>query len=248
MSNNTEFIAEGRIFHGSVSRVMGTRLEMLIIGKEEEDARSLWDKLHDLAFSLDHMLNRFEPDSEVSVLNLSDNPLEMPMSRELEEIVRLSSEYNEKTDGLFDVTDADGKLDFGGIGKGYFLKKCNEILRGNGVECAFIDFGNSSILGIGHHPFGDSWQVGVVDPYTRRTLKTVSLRDSSMSTSGNTPSYTGHIRNPRTGQTCDCRKLVCVLCDDPLDAEILSTALMVADAAQTEAIRRAFPTAGFDVF
>ena len=115
------------------------------------------------------------------------------------------------------------------------------MLRSKEVTCAFVDFGSSSILGIGRHPYGDSWKVGVVDPYTRMQVREISLNDSSMSTSGNAPSYSGHIRDPRTGEVCQGRKLVTVLSDNPLDAEVLSTVLMIATDEEREIIMTNFP-------
>lgn len=247
MKGETEYISEGKIFHGSIPYVMGTRLEMLAVGVEQDRIVQLWDRLYDMVFGLDRMLNRFSPESEIYALNLSDNPSEMPMSAGLEEIVRLSDEYNERTLGLFDVMWHDGKFDFGGFGKGYFLKKCDEMLREGGVECAFVDFGGSSVLGIGRHPYGDSWQVGVVDPYTRMTVKIVSLADSSMSTSGNAPSYSGHVRDPRTGDVCEGRRLVTVVTPDPLDAEVLSTVLLIASEQERETILSGFPSVRLEI-
>lgn len=247
MNSTSEYIAEERIFHGLVPHVMGTRLELIIVGVEEGLATALWDTLHDLVFRLDRVLNRFDPESDVSVVNMADNPLEMPMGEELAGIVGLALEYRDRTCGLFDITYAGGKLDFGGFGKGYFLKKCDEILRKADVTCAFVDFGNSSILGIGHHPYGEVWQVGVVDPYTRRTVKTVNLRDSAMSTSGNAPSYSSHIQNPHTGELCEDRKLVCVISDNPLDAEVLSTVLMIAGPDEKDEILSNFPAVEISV-
>lgn len=250
MNNNTEYeyIAEGQLFHGSVPRVMGTKLEMLFVGVPQEQALVIWDSLLDVAFSLDRRLNRFDAESEVSLLNMYDSPLQMPMSQELECIVALCEQYRDKTCGLFDVVDSDGKLDFGGFGKGYFLMKCNEILRDNGVNCAFVDFGCSSILGVGHHPYGDSWQVGIVNPFTHITMATVELCDKSLSTSGNTPSYDGHIRNPHTGEACTGNRLVSVVSENPLDAEALSTALMIADEQQRAVIQKKFPDADIRFF
>ena len=250
MKNNTEYeyIAEGQLFHGSVPRVMGTRLEMLFIGASQDQAVMIWDRLLDVVFSLDRRLNRFDAESEVSQLNMYDNPLQMPMSQELESIVALCEQYKEKTCGLFDVVDSQGKLDFGGFGKGYFLMKCNEILRGNGIHCAFVDFGSSSILGVGHHPYGDSWQVGVVNPFTHRTMATLDICDKSLSTSGNTPSYDGHIRNPHTGEVCSGNRLVSVISENPLDAEVLSTTLMIADEQQRDIIQKNFPDADIRLF
>ena len=236
-----EYIEEGQLFHGYIPRVMGTRLEVLIVGMPKEKMVRLWEKLSGKALALEAMLNRFDPDSEVSVLNHSDNPLELEMSEDLSEMVHLADEYYDKTNGLFDIVDGEGKLDFGGFAKGYFLKKCEDMLRSKEVTCAFVDFGSSSILGIGRHPYGDSWKVGVVDPYTRMQVREISLNDSSMSTSGNAPSYSGHIRDPRTGEACQGRKLVTVLSDNPLDAEVLSTVLMIATDEEREIIMTNFP-------
>ena len=242
MSKNFEYIADGQIFHGYLPRVMGTRLEVLTIGESEEKMAGLWENLSSKALSLDAMLNRFDPASEVSILNHSDNPLELEMSEDLSEMVRLADEYYDRTNGLFDIVDGEGKLDFGGFAKGYFLKKCEEMLRSKGITCAFVDFGSSSILGIGKHPYGDSWKVGVVDPYTRLQVREISLNDNSMSTSGNAPTYSGHIRDPRTGAVCQGKKLVTVISENPLDAEVLSTVLMIAGDDEREQILNNFPS------
>ena len=118
MSKNFEYIADGQIFHGYLPRVMGTRLEVLTIGESEEKMAGLWENLSSKALSLDAMLNRFDPASEVSILNHSDNPLELEMSEDLSEMVRLADEYYDRTNGLFDIVDGEGKLDFGGFAKG----------------------------------------------------------------------------------------------------------------------------------
>lgn len=241
MKGSFEYIEEGQIFHGHIPRVMGTRLEVLTVGMSQEIMTRLWDKVSSKALALDAMLNRFEPSSEVSILNHSDNPLELEMSEELSEMVHLADVYYDKTLGLFDIVDGEGKIDFGGFAKGYFLKKCEEMLRAKGVSCAFVDFGSSSILGIGTHPYGDSWKVGVMDPFTRMKVREISLVDRSMSTSGNSPSYSGHIRDPRTGESCQGKKLVTVLSDDPLDAEVLSTVLMIANDDERNEIMENFP-------
>lgn len=248
MKSSAEYIKEGEIFHGSVPHVMGTRLEMLAVGTPEEVIMPVWERLRNLVCRLDAVLNRFEPTSEVSILNMSDNPLELEMSEELREMVELSDMYYDRTQGLFDVVDSDGKLDFGGFAKGYFLVKCDELLRRKGVKCAFVDFGGSSILGIGHHPYGDSWKVGVVDPYTKLQIKEISLVDKAMSTSGNAPSYSGHIRHPLTGEKCNDRKLVTVISANALDAEVLSTVLMIASEEEQKRILANFKNPFYEIY
>lgn len=244
----TEYIADGKIFHGEIPHVMGTRLGMIVVGMDEDKVVPLWEHLHDLVFRLDRMLNRFDPESEVARLNMCDVPAGCPMSAEMASVFLLAQEYKTKTQGLFDVTWDGGKLDFGGFAKGYFLRICGDILREAGVECAFVDFGNSSILGIGHHPYGDSWKVEVMNPYTHLPVMEYSLVDKAMSTSGNTPSYSGHIRNPHTGEACSDRHLVSVVSPDPLDAEVLSTVLMIADAGQYPSLQEEFPDAQWNIF
>ena len=244
----TEYIADGMIFHGEIPHVMGTRLGMIVVGMDEDKVVPLWEHLHDLVFRLDRMLNRFDPESEVARLNMCDVPAGCPMSAEMASVFLLAQEYETKTQGLFDVTWDGGKLDFGGFAKGYFLRICGNILREAGVECAFVDFGNSSILGIGHHPYGDSWKVEVMNPYTHLPVMEYSLVDKAMSTSGNTPSYSGHIRNPHTGEACSDRHLVSVVSPDPLDAEVLSTVLMIADAGQYPSLQEEFPDAQWNRF
>ena len=228
MNPHYQYISDGQVFHVEIPLVMGTRMEMLIVGIEEAKASSVWSALHDRVIFLDRMLNRYDPKSEVSRLNLKDKADVPEMSNELRHLVDLAMNYNSRTHGLFDIHTQDGGLDFGGFAKGYFLRECKRLLRENGVECAFVDFGGSSILGIGHHPYGDCWKVGVVDPYTRSQVDEVCICNESMSTSGNSPAYEGHIRNPRTGDRCMDRKMVTIVADDPLDAEVLSTAFMVA--------------------
>ena len=73
MKGEVQYIPDDKIFHGSIPRVMGTRLELLAAGVEREKMEALWDSLYDIAFSLDNHLNRFDPTSEVSYLNMYDN-------------------------------------------------------------------------------------------------------------------------------------------------------------------------------
>ena len=61
----------------------------------------------------------------------------------------------------------DAIFDFGGYGKGYALQQALGMLKNAGITTALVNFGNSSVCGIGCHPSGDSWQVGVENPLRR---------------------------------------------------------------------------------
>ncbi len=239
-----EYFREGRIFHGFVPLIMGTRLEVLLTGVEENLCAALWERMCGTAGRLQSMMNRFDPESEVSRINSAGVS---PLSPEMSGIISECEHFRKSTGGLFDIgrgtvdwgnaLDEErsiidlrgGNLDFGGIGKGYLLKKYKEMLLEAGITTAYIDFGGSSIMALGHHPYGDCWKVGVRDPFSGALIREIELVDMSMSTSGNQPGYDGHITDPRNGLPVTGRKLVTILSPDPLTAEIASTAVMIAD-------------------
>lgn len=239
-----EYFREGKIFHGFVPLIMGTRLEVLLTGVAENVCGTLWECMCGTAGRLQSMMNRFDPESEVSRINAAGKSV---LSAGMSGIISVCEHFRKSTGGLFDIGRGTvdwenaldenrsiinlhgGNLDFGGIGKGYLLKKYKDMLRASGITTAYIDFGGSSIMALGHHPYGKCWKVGVTDPFSGALIREVELVDMSMSTSGNQPGYDGHITDPRNGLPVSGRKLVTVLSQDPLTAEIVSTAAMIAD-------------------
>lgn len=242
----TEFSYEKdlRIASGNVERVMGTRFGMIVTDIEERAARSLWDAACAYLEESDTLLDRFNPESEVARFNAG---LVKEPSARLRAWMDLGDSYAERTDGLFSVRYGGG-LDFGGLAKGAALSFIADLFRRRGVHDAFVDFGGSSIFGAGHHPYGPSWTVGVTDPYTGAQLTEISLRDEAMSTSGNTPRYGGHIVDPRTGERVLSRRLVTVKAPDATDAEVLSTAAMVADEKERKELEKRFSSAEILIF
>ncbi|MCF0176221.1 MAG: FAD:protein FMN transferase [Bacteroidales bacterium] len=227
-----------------VLMIMGTRLDFVL---PSDDAPQIWASARDELVRLDKLFNRFDPSSDVSKYNAGGAP-----SAELADAIRLALCYRKLTCGLFDIAGGgpcdNGKdgfkgLDFGGFAKGYALGRIAPMLRGEGVRDAFVSFGGSTILAMGRHPSGDSWKVALKDPYSGLAVEEISLDEITLSTSGNTPAYTGHIVDPRTGKGNFERKMTTALCPDPLDAEILSTALMLADESEAEIMEKNFPNA-----
>ena len=114
------------------------------------------------------------------------------------------------------------------------------MLKRQGIKSAIVDFGHSTIMTIGCRPDGEEWMIGLPSPYDGREVARFALHDQTLSTSGNTPSYAGHIVNPQSGeQICD-RALSCVVAKNPLDAEVLSTAQMIDTEEQMERIVKNF--------
>jgi thiamine biosynthesis lipoprotein len=150
----------------------------------------------------------------------------------------------EKTEGFFDITltnfekivfiektnsilfDKYGMmLDFGGYAKGYALKCMHKKLEEAGIKRALVNFGNSSVLALGTHPFGDSWAICMNDNLSNiNDQLTIRINDASLSVSGNTSALKPHIMNPKTTELICGDTVVAIVAEDPVDAEVLSTA------------------------
>ena len=239
----TNFYPSSGLYHASLPLLMGTRLDVLLFGDDRRQLEDVWDSMEAELKRLEKMLNRFDNESEVAKVNNDAQFSSVQLSDELWEILQDCSRYYEMTDGCFDVTLADfGKvimmeeshsvnfdkygmsLDFGGYAKGYALKCVRKRLDGAGIKRALVNFGNSSVLALGTHPFGDNWPIGVEDPFNGVAMMTINLCDTSMSVSGNTPLNKQHIINKESSGLVAGNVMVAVVCDDPVDAEVMTTA------------------------
>jgi thiamine biosynthesis lipoprotein len=140
------------------------------------------------------------------------------------------------------------EIDLGGFGKGYALEKVKMLLEKHAVNNAVISFGDSSILAIGNHPYGDCWKVGIrhlLD--TGKSAYTFDLKNEALSSSGmpdqhlNSERNGCHIINPETGKYREAIKTVSVCSGSPLDSEVLSTAITAADSIKRKKIFNNFP-------
>lgn len=258
MAYSNYYVASG-LFHGSMSSVMGTQLDILMVGSDPRFLDSLWEKIGVEVKRLDKMLNRFDPESEVSLINREAGHYPVKVGEELWDILQNCKRYFELTEGYFDITlqgfnqvmlTEDEKsifffseslhIDLGGYGKGYALAKIRDILEESGIDKALVNFGNSSVLAVGTHPCGDYWPVGLDNPFTKKHVADLKLRDSSLSTSGNMPSHPRHIVDPHTGTFVEDKKMVSVVAKDPVVAEILTTTFMIADDERIPVIASQF--------
>lgn len=254
-----------RMSHGFMDRIMGTRFDLLFFDKIPAVSASIWRMVLEELSRLHGMLNRFDPMSEVSLVNQKACRESVKVSNTLWDILVACGDYHRKTVGVFDITkrdfsalhlswedrsvfftDPDFTLDLGGFAKGFALSRILRILLAEGVRTAFVDFGNSAIYGLGHHPYGNSWKVSISNPYRKgEIVEEFALVDGALSTSGNTPEYSEHIVHPRLGEKITCRKMVCVESGDTVEAEVLSTSMMAAAPDQREKIIQSFPHVRF---
>jgi len=141
-------------------------------------------------------------------------------------------------------------IDLGGFGKGYALLKTREILEKQNIQNALVSFGESSILALGKHPHGSYWPVGIRHIFNPASLVyEYSLSDTALSTSGVSEQrqptgkkQTLHIINPFTGQPVSGWRTLSVEAEDPLTAEVLSTALLCLNPEGRKAVLNKFPS------
>ena len=233
LTTEREYHAEESFFHGFVPHVMGTRFDLLIAGIDMPRADALWERTTALLEHLNRVFDRFDPASEVARVNAAAARAPVEVGSELGEALQSCRTYCERTEGLFDITLRDLSRVRLGTEAGVVS------VRFDGEETS-LDFGNSSILGIGRHPYGPCWRVSLPDPATGNALAEFDLVDRALSVSGNTAAHTEHIVNPHTGLRDASRQIVAVVADDPLDAEVVSTAWMIAGEPQRRRIACGF--------
>lgn len=100
------------------------------------------------------------------------------------------------------------RIDLGGIGKGYAVDQCIELLRKRGITHAFVNAGGDSyVLGDRH---GRPWFISIRHPRdSSKQVATLPLADLAISTSGDYERFFidengvryHHIMNPRTGDS-----------------------------------------------
>lgn len=268
MTDDFQYYDANEMFHGSMMDIMGTRFDILFFEKKSIIAESLWQDIKTELIHLNHMLNKFDTNSDLSYINQFAYRQTVKPKAELWNILSDCYTFYEKTKGYFDVSkkdmskvilsetdktvsfiNADISLDLGAYAKGYALHKIHNQLQSANIQHAFINFGNSSICGMGHHPYGDSWKISVENPYKQNeVIHEVVLKNASLSTSGNTTTYSNHIINPIIGKANNEKKLTCVTAKNPVIAEVLSTILMIVPNEDIKSILTEFEIEDFKIF
>lgn len=134
------------------------------------------------------------------------------------------------------LPNAETRLDLGGIGVGYGLDQAMAVLRRAGINSAFLDVSGDCIA-MGTPPGEqDGWLVEIAAPGgTGRVVASTRLRDAALATSANTRSVVrygravrGHVMDPETGWPADTLTQVTVVSPTGIQADALSTAMLVS--------------------
>lgn len=231
---------------------MHSRVDLMLCGLPEESAALLADKIQEKLFTIETLVNRFDEESELSLLNRTG---ELRATPELFTLVERAVDWYEKTDGYFDAAfrsepESGGmdaleldreaqtirfkhpgvQLDLGGYAKGYGLDAGLAILKEAGVEDALFNFGNSSVGVLGRHPLGQYWTIGVEAAWKKDgSALDVALKPGQfLTTSGNSSSERRHIVDPVSGEEREGLGMVSVVTLSGEAGEALSTALFAA--------------------
>ena len=131
-----------------------------------------------------------------------------------------------------DLTMASGSMiDFGGIVGGFSVIYAREILRAAGCKAFLIDDAGD-IWFEGEKPNKSPWVIEVRDPRGGSLARIESRTPLAISTSGDYERFVvvdgkkyGHIMDPITGKPADYYDSVTVVTLDPIQSDVLSTAL-----------------------
>ena len=243
-------------------RAMHTRLEMVLVGVAEALARELAEAVEADTARMERLFNRHAAGAGLNVVNMLGRAGDVAVDDELFMVLELCEAFRRGTEGYFDITacseraadtaagytldaaahtvrlhGAGALLDLGGFAKGYALERLRQRVSEAGVQQAVLNFGDSSITAIGHHPYGEWWPIGVeLDARRSAVAQEFRLRDSAMSVSGRGRGGEYHIFDPHSGERVVRAETMVVEGRSALVCEVLSTALYAAPAARREGI------------
>lgn len=247
------------MLHGAIEPIMGTRLDVILLGINFNNLDSCWKYIVVEVNRLSELFNKFDYNSELAYINRQAKRAKVSVSDELWLVLTECKRYHKLTKGYFDISQknydkvklfedsrsvffADKlQLDLGAYAKGYTLEKVRLILQNHQIESALINFGNSSVLGLGTHPYGDCWSIDIPNPFDQENvIGNTNLKNETLSVSGNTPKHSKHIINPFTGEYFKSKKIAVIKTLNAIDAEVLSTTLLLADAEEMKQIQANF--------
>jgi FAD:protein FMN transferase len=139
------------------------------------------------------------------------------------------------------------RIDVGGIGKGYAVDRCIELLKARGIRHALVTAGGDSRI-LGDH-LGRPWLVAIRHPDDPNKVVThIPLSDTAMSTSGDYERYFiengvryHHIIDPRTGHSASKVRSATILAPTATQTDGMSKTAFVLGAQKTLEIINRMP-------
>ena len=231
---------------------MHTRIDLILCNQPQVDSLAVTEEIYNEIERIERLGNRFNPTSEISLINRLASGTAIEITAELYSILSECIEYNRKTDRVFDVTihsknnyrhgindillsttdqtvffsHPDVQIDLSGYLKGYALDRVKDILVRNNSCDVLVNIGNSSILAMGNHPYGKGWKIGTVSSRLAKD-KEGWLYNEFLTTSGNDSHKRKHIINPHTGEYVEGVKEMSVVTTEGVLGEVISTSFII---------------------
>ena len=222
---------------------MGSLFEVFVRGEDEEHLEAVVVAVLEEVRRLDNLLSRYAPGSEISRINRDGWRGSMLVDREVFALLERSEKGRSETGGSFNVapgvelrldaercrvglSGAGAGIDLGGIGKGYAIDVCVEILRRFNIGSGLIHGGTSSIFAVG----GDEWPIDLRHPVSAELppVGRIRLRNGAFSCSMVVAGQQDRqIVDPLTGRQVFGTAACYVMAPEATGAEILSTGLLV---------------------
>jgi len=244
---------------------MYSRFELFIPMEESAELESLFQEIVDKTEQLEQLISKFMPGSETSRVNSGTDLKPVKVNSFFFSLIEQCLSYHNLTKGYFSICTGKSPLisgfgitpdrktqsitlnnsgvivDFGAVGKGMAVEQAMELLKINGINHALINFGDSSVYGLGSHPNGDYWPVTITHGSNTRQFR---HKNSALSSSGlhaSDDKLVPHIINPETGKLVNTNEKIVVISPSPVIAEILSTSIYAAPASARNNIKMNFP-------
>lgn len=207
------------------THAMGTRFELVLVGDDNSQLRSLGEWAVEEIEGAHSRLTRFQRGSEVSRVNRAAGGPPVLLGSELSALLSRCEAYATQSEQAFSIV-REGEtavpvpgnlrldpesgsaalpnpgtgLDLGGVAKGYALDLAADVLREGGVRSALLHGGTSTIVAIGAPPDAEAWTIALARPNDQADTPFALLRDRAISVSCQDGERPGHVVDPRTGE------------------------------------------------
>ena len=175
-----------------IREIMGMPVSVEIV--DESATLQDLEKVFSYLATIDAKFSPYKLDSELSRINRGEIEAGA-YSAEMREVLRLSEQTKQDSQGYFDIKKFDGTLDPSGLVKGWAIFKAAKILSQAGWKNYFIEAGGD-IQTSGRNSHGQKWSIGIRNPFQlAEIVKVVYLDSGGVATSG-TYLRGEHIYNP----------------------------------------------------
>jgi len=143
---------------------------------------------------VDKVFSTYKQGSEISKINRTEITPEQ-YSEEMKEVLELSEETKQQTNGFFNIQKLDGTLDPSGLVKGWAIYKAALELKNKGFQNFYVEAGGD-VQAEGLNKDGQRWLVGIRNPFMAdEIVKVIECSGNGIATSG-TYERGQHIYNP----------------------------------------------------